>query len=191
MKKKFILPIVCAILLTTGIGTVNATEPDDFPPPPPHGCPCIKNDRNCKMNKADFEKMKKIQEKRKTEFENRLKLTKEQKEFGRVNRQKGHEEMKPIMEQIKAKHELLRDIDQSTASAEIKAQQKAAVKAELKTLKAQANEIREKNMKAFEATLTEKQKKELNKIKEEHKKEFKKRHGQKPPCNCPPRDFKD
>ena len=55
-------------------------------------------------------------------------------------------------------------------------EQLAQIRKEIRDLKKQANEIRMNNMKEFESILTKKQLKELNKMKEEGRKNFEKTH---------------
>ena len=54
----------------------------------------------------------------------------------------------------------------------------------MKSLKKQAKDLRIKNMQEFESILTDKQKKTLEKMKKEGKKNFKKHHKKRPPCPC-------
>lgn len=123
-----------------------------------------------KIEKPDFAA-------KRAEFEKRLELTDEQKAKIKANREKDRETMKPVFEQIRAKHEKFREIDaDKSLSAEDKEKQKQELKKELKTLKTQADTLRKENMKNFESLLTNKQKKEFAKIKKEQKKEMEKRH---------------
>lgn len=141
---------------------VKPSRPEfDAPPPPP-----------CPKAKADFEK--------------RLKLTDEQKELAKQLRMKGHEEMKPIMEKMRELR-LEKEAVLKSRMAEAMQQEKIAeINAKIKDLRKHAHELRIKNMKEFEAILTDKQKKELKKMKEEGRKNFEKAKKKcKKECKCP------
>ena len=114
--------------------------------------------------------------KRQADFENRLKLTDEQKAQAKEIRQKGIEQMKPIMEKIKEKRMEAEAVKRSRMAVEMQQEKLAQIHKEIKALKIQAHELRMQNMKDFEAILTKKQQKELKKMKEEGRKNFEKRH---------------
>lgn len=115
-------------------------------------------------------------QKKKAEFEKRLKLTDEQKKQIELNKQKDIENIKPIMEEIKAKRIEARAINENKELTIGEAeQQRAEIYKQIKVLRVQADNLRKENMKNFESILTEKQKKEFAKIKEEQKKEMEKR----------------
>ena len=127
-------------------------------------------------------------EKKKAEFENRLKLTDEQKAKAKEIRMKGHEQMKPIMEAIKEKRQEIDAVMRSRIAVEAQQEKVKALKAEIRELKKQAHELRMKNMQEFESILTKKQLKELKKMKEEGRKNFEKnfkRHHQHCDCHRP------
>lgn len=113
-------------------------------------------------------------EKKKAEFEKRLKLTDEQKAKAKEIRMKGHEQMKPIMEALKEKRQEIDAVMRSRIAVEAQQEKVKALKAEIRDLKKQAHEIRMKNMQEFESILTKKQLKELKKMKEEGRKKFEK-----------------
>ena len=128
-------------------------------------------------NKADFEAKRAEFAAKKAEFEKRLNLTEEQKAQIAANKAKDREKMRPIMEQIRSKHQQFAKINADTSlSAEVKEKKKQELKKEIKALKLQADNLRKENMKNFECTLTAKQKKEFEKIKKEQKQEMEKRH---------------
>ncbi len=131
---------------------------------------------------GDFHKFhpsKAEMEKKKAEFEKRLKLTDEQKQQIQENRKQGHEKVKPIFEQKQEKLKEIKKIYKDTTLTKEEKQEKTApLKADVKKLNEQANAYREENMKAFEAILTDKQKKEFNKIKQEQKKDMEKRKAE-------------
>lgn len=173
MKKALILASLLAFTMSTAMANTdtNSTAPErnctppahhgQFQPPPPN----------------------KDMEARKAKFEDKLKLTDEQKAKAKEIRMKGHEEMKPIMEKIKAKRQQIDTIRKSRIAVQEQEKQIAAVREELKVLKKQAHELRIKNMQEFESILTTKQKKTLEKMKKEGRKNFKKNQQNRP---CPP-----
>ena len=110
-----------------------------------------------------------------------------EKQEAKELRVKGHEEMKPLMEQIKTKHDKIKAIKQQSLT-ESEKEQIQALKNEIRELDKQVRDLRMKNMKEFESILTEKQQKELKKMKEEGTKNFEKRYkgGQfNPPMPAP------
>lgn len=122
----------------------------------------------------------------KMNLDEQLKLTDEQKAQAKELRMQAREQMKPIMEALKTKHEQKQIIKRNQSlTAEAQCEQVEKLNAEIVELKKQAREIRLKNQKDFEAILTEKQKKELQKIKTNARKEMMKKHK-----NCPPRAYK-
>lgn len=120
--------------------------------------------------------------KRHAEFEKRLKLTVEQKAQAEQIRQQGFEKMKPIMEKIKEKYQEADAVRRSRIVEQDQKAKLAQIRKEIGALKREAHEIRMQNMKDFEAILTQKQQKELKKMKQEGRKKFekehKKRHGE-------------
>lgn len=114
---------------------------------------------------------------KRAEFEKRLKLTDEQKAQAKEIRKKGHEEMKPVMEQIKLKRQEAETVKLSRISTEMQKEKLDAINVEMRNLHKQAHELRMKNMKEFESILTAKQKRELEKMKKEGRKQFEKEHG--------------
>jgi len=120
----------------------------------------------------------------KKKFEERLKLTEEQKAQAKEIHKKGFEEIKPIMEQIKSKKQEARAVKLSRIAVEEQEARLAKIREELKDLHKQAHELRMQNMKEFESILTKKQKKELAKIKKEGRKKFEKNH-KRPPMGHP------
>lgn len=181
MKKTLVLASLLAFTMTSAFANADLPQPPcdkEFKKPP------IER-RAQQPPKFDKEKMAKKQ----AEFEAKLNLTEEQKAQAKEIRLKGHEEMKPIMEKMKAKK---LEIDTVKANESITVgEQKAQLSklfAEMKDLKKQARDLRIKNMQEFESILTDKQKKTLEKMKEEGKKNFKKHHPKRPPCpkkcNC-------
>lgn len=104
------------------------------------------------------------------EFERRLNLTEEQKAFAKEQRAKSIEKIKPILDEINLKKGQIEKIkEQENSSAEI-----LKLENEIKELRKQAHVIRKENFQAFEATLSESQRKELQIMKKEGRKEFEK-----------------
>ena len=112
--------------------------------------------------------------KAKSQFEKRLKLTDEQKEQAKQLRIKGHEKMEPIFEKIKALKQEKEMVLRSRMAVEMQQEKIAEIDAQIKDLRKQAHELRMQNMKDFDAILTDKQKKELKKMKKEGRKKFEK-----------------
>lgn len=124
--------------------------------------------------------------KAKAEFEKRLKLTEEQKELAKQIRMKGHEEMKPLMDKMRALKQEKEVVLHTRIAVQMQQERIAEIDAKIKDLRKQAHELRVKNMKEFEAILTDKQKKELKKMKEEGRKNFEKAKNKcKKACKCP------
>ena len=116
---------------------------------------------------------------KKAEFENRLKLTEEQKKQIEDNKLQDREKMKPIIDEMKIKRQELKSIQEDSALTPEEKQKKIEeTKASLKDLRTKAEELHKTNMANFETILTEKQKKEFTKIKNEQKKEMEKRRKQ-------------
>lgn len=185
MKKKMIMSAIAVVILTLSSSSAFAACPLTDKYASPSGAKFGHSSPPCWAKAKDVEKMKKIHEKRKAEMDYRLKLTEEQKKLAEQNRLEGRKQLKPIIDEIRAKKAKKVEIFNSTSiSKEDKEKQIYALRCEIKELKAKANKLREENMKAFEAILTDKQKKELEKIKQEHRarmgKTFKKHK-----C-CPP-----
>ena len=178
MNKKVFLT---AALLISGAVFSNAAYCGDFAAP-----------EAAEVQKADFQEFrghhhcrkcglhpsKAEMDKKKAEFEKRLKLTEEQKLQIEKNRKEGHEKIKPI---FKEKHEKIMEIKKifrdETLALEQKKEKAAPLKEDIKKLNEQADALRKENMQAFENLLTDKQKKEFAKIKTEQKKAMKKRRA--------------
>lgn len=113
------------------------------------------------------------------EFEKRLNLTDEQKQIAKAQREASIEKIKPIMEQIKNKKAEIEMTKMSRMAQQAIDERVAELQGEIRELRKQTHEIRKENMKAFEATLTDDQKKELKKMKEEGRKHFEKMKKQR------------
>ena len=129
----------------------------------------------------DMHKPPKKGECKRAEFEKRLKLTDEQKAKAREIRVKGHEAMRPVMEQIKSKYQEIDAVRRSKMATAAQNEKIVKLKGEIRELKKQAHDLRVKNMQEFESILNKKQLKELRKMKAEGRKkfekQFKKHHG--------------
>lgn len=178
MNRKLFLT---AALLISGAVFSNAAYCEDFAAPDA-----------AKVQKADFQEFrghhhcnkcglhlsKEEMNKKKAEFEKRLKLTEEQKLQIEKNRKEGHEKIKPIFKEKQEKiMEIKKIFHDETLTKEQKKEKAAPLKEDIKKLNEQADELRKENMQAFEDILTDKQKKEFAKIKKEQKKTMKKRRA--------------
>lgn len=113
---------------------------------------------------------------RRPNFDEKLNLTEAQKEKARVIRQQGHAQMRPIFEQLHSKMDQKRLLMQNKNAGVKEAQELAKLNNEIYALKNQADAIRDKNHKQFEAILTDSQKRTFEKIKREGRKKFEKKH---------------
>lgn len=194
MKKKLLLSVAAFILCvysatsvmaaTSATASIGGTVTDSttqvatpsgdggFGPPPPW----------CKAK--DMKKMKQCHDKRKAEFEKRLKLTPEQKKLHDQNKMAARKEIKPIYDEIKAKRAKIMEICACNLPQAEKDKQTCCLKEEIRALKTKADLIRQNNMKAFEASLSSAQKKELEKMKNERKNEMEKFHKKHKVCGC-------
>lgn len=163
MKKTLILASILAFTMTTALAaesttavqtpaknTIETQRPEFHKAPP---------------KKPDFKK---------EQFEKRLNLSDKQKAKAKELREQGRQQMQPLMEQIKSKR-----TEADTIRANISDDQKAQLDKlnnEIRDLEKQAHELRMKNMKDFESILTKKQKKELEKMKQEGRRNFDREH---------------
>lgn len=176
MKKILLLAGILALAMSTQAFAEETATAKTMPVKQPSQCakPCNKMHRPpMAPNKVNFEK--------------RLKLTDDQKVKAKDIHKKGFDEIKPIMDKLKLKHEEIEAVKRSKLAPEAQAEKIVELRKECKELKHQAREIQMKNMKEFESILTDKQKKELKKIKEEGRKNFEKNH-KKNIGKMPPRD---
>lgn len=130
-------------------------------------------------------------EKRRQEFEKRLKLTDEQKLKAKEIQEKGKKEIKPVMEEIRLKREEIRKIENSFHTDKEKQALITPLRNDVKELNKKAHKMKVQNMKEFEGILSEKQLKELEKMKKEGAKNFEKnikmqKNEFKPPFLTPP-----
>lgn len=127
------------------------------------------------------EEMIKIKKAREAAFEQKLGLTEEQKVKAKEIRIKGHQQMKPVIEQIIAKKKEAEMVKLSRIAVWAQEEKLAAIDKEIQELEKQANEIRKQNMKDFESILTRSQKKILKQMKKEGRQKFEQRRQQVPP----------
>lgn len=148
------------------------------PPPPPFGHfqgppPALDKEGHPKPHFEGKHPSKAEMEAKRIEFEKRLKLTDKQKQQIELQKQQDREKIKPIIEQIHLKKQEFNKIkNDSNLSQENKDKKLKEVRDDLRNLKIQADSLRKENMQNFENILTEKQKKEFSKIKEEQRKEM-------------------
>lgn len=165
MKKTLIMASVIIFAASTAVFAQD-TQNTQTPSNPPAKCNCQRPPKG-----PDFAK-------RHAEFEQRLKLTDEQKAKAKELREQGFEKMKPIMEKIKEKRAEIQTVKQDTTEAgKAKLEQ---LQKEIGALKQEAHRLRMENMKAFEGILTKSQLKELQKMKEEGRKKFDKEFKKHP-----------
>lgn len=116
-------------------------------------------------------------------FERRLGLTEVQKLKARQIRVSGHEELKPVLEEIKAKKQEAEMIRRSRMAVQMQEEKLTVIDQELKVLEKKAQSIRKANMKEFESILTREQKKTLKQMKNEGRRNYHRAHPpMKPHC---------
>ena len=131
-------------------------------------------------NPPSREEMIKMRKAREAAFEQKLGLTEAQKAKAKEIRQKGHKEMKPIMDKIKDKRKEAEMVKMSRIAGWVQEERLNAIYKDIRNLEKKANVIRKKNMKEFESILTKDQKKILEDMKKEGRQKFE--AGQRP---CP------
>ena len=166
MKKTLVLASLLAFTMSAAFANTDTPKvPFDKKRPP------IERKMQQKP-KFDKEKMAKKQ----AEFEAKLNLTEEQKAQAKEIRLKGHQEMKPIFEQMKAKHMEYMAVEKDKALKDsVRNKKLKEIKSDLDELKQRADEKRKEDVKKFESLLDENQKQEFSKIQEERKKHMEER----------------
>ena len=157
MKKTFILLTLLCLTLSA-----NATET-------PQKATVSDNARL--EQKYQMQKMR-----RDLAFERRLGLTEVQKLKARKIREKGHEDLRPVIEQIKTKKQEAEMVRRSRIAVQIQEERLTAIDNELRILEKKAQEIRKANMKEFESILTREQKRTLKNMKKEGRKKYQQAH---------------
>lgn len=156
MKK--ILVLMTMILFSVSVATATEAQTNDI------------------AKQQAFQKMK---AQRELAFEKRLALTDEQKVKAKEIRIKGHEKIKPVIEEIVAKKQEAKMVKMSRVAVQVQEERLAVIDAELKILEKKARDIRKANMKEFESILTKQQKKTLKEMKKEGRKRYHMEHPQK------------
>ena len=133
MKKTLSVLLLCAVLaIGSGVKASENSDTAKIKDKPPVECP-----KQMKKNK----------------FEKRLNLTDKQKEKAKAIHQKGFEEMKPVMEQIKALKKDIYETKKSALDEKAKTEKIKKDVEELKVLEKKAHEIRKANSQEFENVL--------------------------------------
>ena len=186
MKKLAVLLCALTLISTAAIAeetTGAPTAEQKAPAAAPAVNEGIKNPDNVK-NRPSKEEMMKIRKAREAAFEKKLGLTDEQKAKAKELRIKGHEQMKPVMEQLISKKKEAEMVKRSRIASWAQEEKLAAIDKEIQELEKQANSIRKQNMKDFESILTRDQKKILKQMKKEGRQRFEERKKLCPPP-CP------
>ena len=136
------------------------------------------------------EQMQKIRKAHENAFEQKLGLTEVQKLKARELRKSGHEKIKPVMTEIKAKKQEAEMIRNSKMTVEAQEEKLTVIDKDLAKLQKEAQSIRKQNMKDFEGILTKEQKKTLKNMKKEGRKQFEQHRKQRPPPPCKPQNVK-
>ena len=109
-------------------------------------------------------------------FEQRLGLTELQKLKAREIRKNGHENLKPVLEEIKLKKQEAEMVRRSRMAVQMQEEKLIAIDKELKILEKKAQDIRRSNMREFESILTREQKRTLKNMKKEGRKRYHQAH---------------
>lgn len=118
-------------------------------------------------------------------FEKRLALTEEQKIQAKEIRMKGHEQLRPVIEEIKNKKQEAKMVKMSRIAVQVQEERLEAIDKELRVLEKKAHDIRKANMKEFESILTRNQKRILKQMKKEGRKNYHQIHPGKPMMQMP------
>lgn len=151
MKKSIILSGVLSVLMLSSAAFAD-TQNTKSVPNVKKTCPCAKQ-MPPKGERPDIGA--------------RLNLTEEQKKQAHEIRMQGHEKMKPIFEKMQVTKQEIRKIKESELAQEEKDAKILPLKDELKKLVQEAKKVRIENTKQFESILTDEQKVEFEKIKQE------------------------
>ncbi len=111
-------------------------------------------------------------------FEKRLGLTEAQKAQAREIRLRGHEKLKPVLEELNNKKQEAKMVKLSRIAVWAQEEKLAALDKEISKLEKKANQIRKANMKEFESILTRDQKKILKQMKKEGRQRYEKRKAE-------------
>ena len=108
-------------------------------------------------------------------FEKRLGLTEAQKAKARELRMKGHEKLKPVLDEINNKKQEAKMVKLSRIAVWAQEEKLAKLDKEIASLEKKANQIRRANMKEFESILTKDQRKILKQMKKEGRQRYERR----------------
>ncbi len=169
--KKFLIT-ACALIVASS--AVMAAEPAPVKPQ----CNCPKCSCQRPPKGPDFKK-------RQAEFEQRLKLTDEQKAKAKELREQSFEQIKPLLDKIKEKRAEIEAVKLSRMAVQAQNEKIEQLKREIGAIKQEMHRLRMENMKNFEAILTKSQQKELKKMKAEGRKKFDKEFKKHPPKQHP------
>lgn len=153
MKKFFTFVCIICALSTVVYATEDNFKRPDNPPP-------------------NREEMMKIKKAREAEFEQKLGLTEAQKAKAKELRLTGHEKMKPVMEELKAKKQEAQKVRDAKKPIIMQEAELTILDKQIAELEKKANSIRKQNMKDFESILTNEQKKILQQMKQEGRQRF-------------------
>ena len=127
----------------------------------------VKNPPQVPQQKSEAPRMS-----RAAAFEKRLGLTEQQRVKAREIRIKGHENLRPVIDQIIMKKQEAEMVKMSRIAVQVQEERLAEIDAQLKVLEKKAHSIRKQNMKDFESILTKEQKKILKEMKKEGRKKY-------------------
>ena len=145
----------------------------------------VEANENIKTQNLSSQKMAEIKIQREKVFEKRLGLSEEQKVKAKEIRIKGHETIKPVIEEILAKKQEAKMVKMSRIAVQVQEERLMAIDKELKVLEKKAHDIRKANMKEFESILTRDQKKILKQMKKEGRKNYQANHPKNTPMTLP------
>ncbi len=105
-------------------------------------------------------------------FEKRLGLTEAQKAKARELRLKGHEKLKPVIDELNNKRQEAEMVKLSRIAVWAQEEKLAKLDKEISALEKKADQIRKANMKEFESILTRDQRKILKQMKKEGRQRY-------------------
>ena len=123
---------------------------------------------NIEARKFDMQK----HHERERAFEEKLKLTEDQKQLSKQLRHKQREKMIPLIKAVQQKKQEIEVVKLSRISTEMQNEKIAVLEEEIISLEKQIKNLKKKNMKEFENLLTPNQRKILKKMKQEGRKKF-------------------
>jgi Spy/CpxP family protein refolding chaperone len=179
--KKFLI-IACVTCVLTSVANANEPAAKDESVKK-----CIGVEKAMpKMPPAPPEQMHKIKKAHEKAFEEKLGLTEVQKLKTRELRKGGHEKIKPLIDDIRAKKQEAEAVRNSKLTVEAKEEKLTEIDKELATMEKKVREVRKQNMKEFEKILTKDQRKTLKNMKKEGRKNFEEQRKNLVPPPCKP-----